>query len=191
MELRGALEALTYACSQKEMPIKILTDSSYVINGVTKWSHGWKARGWVTKEKKEVLNQDLWKDLIEVVDSCAHGVAWEYVGGHVGIPGNERVDEIASNFAEGKRVELYSGLRASFSVDLKNISFDATKKKDKSASKSRSKLKAYSYVSSLQGVVMVHATWAECEARVKGKPARFKKAMSKEEEADIIAEFSA
>ena len=190
MELRGAFEALTFACSQKEMPIKIYTDSSYVINGATKWSQGWKARGWMTKEKKEVLNQDLWKSLLEVVDSFVSGISWEYVGGHVGIPGNERVDKIASDFAEGKKVNLFFGPVASYETDVKNISFDALKKKEKKASKSRNKLTAYSYVSALDGVVCIHKTWAECEARVRGKHARFKKATTQKEEAEIISEFS-
>jgi ribonuclease HI len=193
MELRAALEALNYACSLTELPVIVHTDSSYVINGVTKWSHGWKARGWMTKQKEEVLNQDLWKDLLEAVESCVSGVAWQYVGGHVGIAGNERVDRIASDFADGKKVELYSGSLESYSVDVSNISLDESKKKAKSAkseSRSRSKLPAYSYVSEVNGTVLVHATWAECEARVKGKKARFKKAVSADEEAKVIKEFS-
>jgi ribonuclease HI len=190
MELRAALEALRFASALDAMPVKVFADSSYVINGITKWSHGWKARGWVTKEKREVLNQDLWKELVNIIDSFADGIAWQYVGGHVGIAGNERVDTIASDFADGKKVELYSGSLEEYSVDLKNISFDATKKKEKSSSRTRSKMPAYSYVSEVDGVVMTHATWAECERRVKGKRARFKKAASAEEEAEIIKSFS-
>jgi viroplasmin and RNaseH domain-containing protein len=45
-------------------------------------------------------------------------------------------------------------------------------------------------VSAVDGVVLVHKSWAECEARVKGKKAKFKKALSPAEEAQIIGEFS-
>ena len=75
-------------------------------------------------------------------------------------------------------------------IDIENINLDESLKKEKSASKTRSKAKAYSYVSLVDGKVLVHKTWAECEARVKGKAARFKKALSVEEEAEIIKEFS-
>jgi ribonuclease HI len=190
MELRAALEALSFASLLHDAPVVLHTDSSYVINGVTKWSHGWKTRGWVTKEKREVLNQDLWKDLLDAAENFSNGLAWQYVGGHVGIAGNERVDEIASDFADGKKVELYSGPFEGYGVDVKNISLDESKKKQKSASRSRSKVAAYSYISEVEGVVMTHATWRECEARVKGKRARFKKATSAEEEAEIIKTFS-
>jgi ribonuclease HI len=115
---------------------------------------------------------------------------WEYVGGHVGIAGNERVDTIASDFALGKKVELYSGSLSSYDVDVKNINFDAAQVKTKSASKERSKAKAYSYISKVDGKVLVHKTWVECEARVKGKTARFKKSLSSEDEAAIIKDFS-
>lgn len=190
MELTAALRALELVARQADAPVVVHTDSSYVINGITKWVHGWQRNGWLTKEKKEVLNKDLWGPLVAVAESLAHGIAWEYVGGHVGIKGNERVDAIASDFAEGKHVELYDGPRAQYGIDLADLGHDAGLAEAKSSSRSRSKAKAYSYVSAVDGVVEVHQTWAECEARVRGKTARFKKALSAEEEAQIIEEFS-
>jgi ribonuclease HI len=189
MELAAALSALTQA-KGAQSPIVVHTDSSYVINGITKWVHGWQRNGWMTKEKKDVLNKDLWAPLVEAAEDLSHGVAWEYVGGHVGIKGNERVDQIASDLAEGKHVDLYDGPRASYTVDLSDLSHSAELKEKKSSSKSRSGAKAYSYVSKVDGVIEVHKTWAECEARVRGKKARFKKALSAGEEARIIEEFS-
>lgn len=189
MELTAALMALR-AAKGASAPVVVHTDSSYVINGITKWVHGWQRNGWVTKEKKDVLNKDLWMPLVEAVEDLPNGIAWEYVGGHVGIKGNERVDEIASDLAEGKQVELYDGPRSAYTIDLKNVGHDAGLKEKKSSSKSRSNAKAYSYVSKVSGVIEVHKTWAACEARVKGKSARFKKALSQADEAAIIAEFS-
>ena len=188
MELVAALRGLQYAKQLPPGPRVLRTDSSYVINGITKWVHGWQKNGWQTKDKKDVLNKDLWSDLVEAV----HGqqVAWEYVGGHVGIAGNERVDFIASELALGKKVELYKGTVEAYSVDITNLAHDTVLKDRKSSSKSRSTTKTYSYISEVDGDVLVHKSWPECEARVKGRRARFKKAISQGEEGDIIAEFS-
>ncbi|OGC88680.1 ribonuclease HI [Candidatus Adlerbacteria bacterium RIFOXYC1_FULL_48_26] len=189
MELTGALEALTHA-PHKDADAVLYTDSRYVINGITKWVKGWEANGWVTQNKKPVLNKDLWEKLVDAVRARSGKIKWEYVGGHVGIAGNERVDEIASNFAEKIPVTLYSGTRAAYTVNVADISLDQVKQKAKSESSARSKLKAYSYVSKVDGTIQVHKTWAECEARVKGKAARFKKATSSAEETQIIQQFS-
>jgi ribonuclease HI len=191
MELTAALEALSFASTLSRVPIILYTDSSYVINGITKWIHGWKRSGWLTKTKSEVLNKELWEELSLAVDECGGDVTWEYVGGHIGIAGNERADTIASDFAEQKKAELYNGSRKSYSVDLENISHDAIAKELKSSSRSRSRAKAYSYVSLVDGKIQTHKAWAECEARVRGKKARFKKATSAEEEKTIISEFTA
>lgn len=190
MELTAAIEGLREAASLPRAPIVVHTDSSYVINGISKWVHGWQRNGWVTKEKKEVMNRDLWERLIAAAEALATEIDWHYVGGHVGIAGNERVDAIASDFAEGKKVTLYRGAFEGYGIDLNNLGAHVERHEAKAASKARSKAKAYSYVSLVDGVVMTHATWSECEARVKGKTARFKKATSKEEEQGIIADFS-
>lgn len=191
MELTAALKALELASTLVgNVSIVVYTDSSYVINGITKWVRGWKYSGWITKDKKEVMNQDLWKPLDEVVEEFANNIEWQYVGGHVGIAGNERVDEIASELSLGKKIDFYTGPSDGYFVDIKNVSFDEAKQKTKSDSKSRSKLKAYSYVSAIGGEVVVHKTWDECAKRVRGKAAKFKKSLSPEDEVKIIKEFS-
>lgn len=43
--------------------IVIYTDSDYSINCLTKWIPGWTARGWKTAEGKDVLHQDVIKDI--------------------------------------------------------------------------------------------------------------------------------
>ena len=193
MELTAALRALEHAQMLPAQPITLHTDSSYVINGITKWVAGWQRGGWLTKEKKPVLNRDLWEALATVVDSLKKSgakVVWQHVGGHVGVAGNERVDEIASDMAEGKSVQLFVGKRSEYAHEIENISHNADKASGKSASKNHSRAKACSYVSFVDGKVMTHKTWGECEARVKGKMARFKKATSAQEEVEIIKTFS-
>lgn len=188
MELSAAMNALR-ATRENDL-ITIYTDSSYVINGITKWIHGWKKNGWMTKAKEEVLNKDLWVNLLELNDK--RDVKWNYVGGHVGIIGNERCDVIATSFADESEISLYDGPLSQYSIkNILDVSHDVSQMKAKKSDSSRSRAKAYSYVSVVQGVIKKHATWAECERRVKGtKGARFKKSISPDDENEIVKEFS-
>ena len=91
MELLAAITALETL--EKPTQITIVTDSSYVKDGITKWIFGWKAKGWKTAAKKPVKNEELWKRLDET--TRRHEVTWEWVKGHAGHPENERADALA------------------------------------------------------------------------------------------------
>ncbi len=104
MELTAAIEALKLNPAE---PITVFSDSEYVIKGITEWIHGWIKRGWKNAQKKAVLNQDLWEKLYDLTDG--KDITWKYVRGHVGTPGNERCDVIATSYADGEPVALYSG----------------------------------------------------------------------------------
>lgn len=91
MELLAAINALE--TFDRPTTVTIVTDSSYVKDGITKWIHGWKARGWKTAGKKPVKNEDLWRRLDEA--AARHDVTWEWVKGHAGHPENEKADELA------------------------------------------------------------------------------------------------
>jgi ribonuclease HI len=145
----------------------------------------------VTRAKAEVLNRDLWEKLDELADE--RNIKWEYVGGHVGIPGNERCDVIATSFADKKSFDLYNGPLSSYLVsDILKITHSAVKSAEKMETKSRSKAKAYSYISSIKGDIKIYHSWPECEKRVKGvRGARYKKALNAEDEEKIIQEFRA
>ncbi len=180
MELTAVIEAIETVA--KDGSATVFTDSSYVLKGATAWLSGWKKNGWKTKSKEEVLNKDLWERMDKVL--FGKKIKWELVKGHSGIPANERCDVIATSFADGERLVLYHGSLAGYQVDVSSISPGVVRAKKKNGVKG----KAYSYVSSLGGVVKTHKTWGECEARVKGKSnARFKKAFSKEEEMELIS----
>lgn len=184
MELMGVIEGLTYLKNKNETgDVTIYTDSSYVINGITKWMYGWQKNGWQTKEKKDVLNKEFWQRLVEV--SRSFDIDWQLLPGHAGVPGNERCDEIATSFADKSEVELFDGSRNDYGVSL-DVTIDESKLKEKS----RKNQKAYSYVSLVDGKAQAHQTWAECEARVKGKKgAKYRKVFSKEEEEELIEEW--
>lgn len=91
MEMMAVIEALS--AMKKHSQIKLYTDSKYVLQGITEWMEGWKARGWKTADKKPVKNQDLWERIDKLVQS--HDVKFIWVKGHAGHPENERADELA------------------------------------------------------------------------------------------------
>jgi ribonuclease HI len=92
MELMGAIMAL--AALKRSVSVRLHTDSKYVCTGVQDWLPNWKARGWRTADKKPVKNQDLWERLD--VEAQRHQVTWQWVKGHAGNAGNERVDRLAN-----------------------------------------------------------------------------------------------
>ncbi|MBP9710964.1 MAG: ribonuclease HI [Candidatus Pacebacteria bacterium] len=190
MELLAAFEALKSIPHDPTISVVIRTDSKYVMSGATMWRWGWLKSDWKTKEGKDVINQDLWKPFSSLLHTWGKQVQWEKVGGHVSIPANERVDDIAQSFAAGEPIKLYSGSRKEYSVDVTSVEVDTERQEKKKEVSGRSKIAAYSYISEVDGTVLTHKTWAECEARVRGKRARFKKAISKDEEGQIIKEFS-
>ncbi len=189
MELTAVISAIR-AIKNKQKNITAYTDSRYVISGVTRWLSKWERSGWLTGNKMPVKNRDLWEELSSLVRLHeAYGkISWKHVGGHVGVEGNERADEIASAFAEGRQdIELFHGALSAYAHNLKNISGSTEKRTRRSESKTRKNMKAYSYLSLVGGVLKRHATWGECEKRVKGVPgAKFKKAVSREDEKDIM-----
>ena len=91
MELMAAIMALETL--DRASTLTIVTDSTYVKNGVTQWIHGWKRNGWRTSAKKPVKNVELWQRL-DLAQS-RHQVTWEWVKGHAEHPENERADELA------------------------------------------------------------------------------------------------
>lgn len=181
MELTAPTKALMLIKTRAR--ITMHTDSQYVINGITKWVFGWQKNDWKTKEKKDVQNKELWQALVEV--TLKHNITWKHVRAHSGIALNERVDVIANGFARKEETKLYYGSLAKYKEFLKEM----PKARVVSSSSSR-KGKAYSYVSLVDGKMMTHATWTECENRVKGKKAKFKKVFSKEEEQELVQDWN-
>jgi ribonuclease HI len=91
MAVIQALEALKRPCK-----VNLFLDSKYVLQGITEWIHGWKARGWKTASKEPVKNVELWQRLDALVASGGHEINWRWVKGHAGDPGNERADGLAN-----------------------------------------------------------------------------------------------
>ena len=102
MELTAVIEAFKYIRKSDFLNIKeliICADSNYVLNGITSWIFNWEKNGWRTANKKQVLNQDLWKELIELIRNYDNKINWQKVKGHSGHIYNDRADEIATSKA--------------------------------------------------------------------------------------------
>jgi ribonuclease HI len=91
MEILAAAEAL--ACLKEPCEVAFYTDSQYLRKGITEWIQMWKARGWVTKSKQPVKNDELWRRLSTAAEP--HHITWHWVKGHAGDVENERCDTLA------------------------------------------------------------------------------------------------
>jgi len=91
MELQAAVEALR--ALSKPCQVTIISDSKYVVQGMSEWIHNWKKKGWKTASKKPVSNLERWQALDQL--AAKHDVTWQWIKGHAGHEGNERADELA------------------------------------------------------------------------------------------------
>jgi ribonuclease HI len=94
MEMTAVIEALS--ALKRPCDISLYIDSKYVLQGITEWLPGWKAKGWKTAAKQPVKNVDLWQKLDALVNTGGHTIEWCWVKGHTGDPGNERADALAN-----------------------------------------------------------------------------------------------
>ena len=102
MELQGAIEGLSSLLEyfEKEgLPatteVRLVSDSKYVLDGISKWVPGWKSRGWKKADKKAPENVEQWKELDELVNEFKN-IDYEWVRGHQGHPQNEYCDQLAN-----------------------------------------------------------------------------------------------
>jgi ribonuclease HI len=92
MELTAVIRALE--ALKRPVKARVHTDSEYVRRGITEWMANWKKRDWRTADRKPVKNRDLWEQLDVLAQR--HEIEWKWVPGHAGVPGNERVDRLAT-----------------------------------------------------------------------------------------------
>lgn len=104
MELTAAIEAL----KRLRCPchVTVVTDSTYVRNGITRWLDAWRRRGWRKANGFPVQNTDLWQELAHLADQ--HQVQWRWTRGHAGDPLNERADALA-RFGRSRALEKQGG----------------------------------------------------------------------------------
>jgi len=117
MEMRAVLSALQ--AMEIGEPLVIVSDSEYVLKGLTIWHHSWIKRGWLTADGKPVRNRDLWEKLIALLG--LHLIKFKHVKGHKGDWGNERVDSLCTDTIKRLRSERLAG--HGFEIDPAGPSF--------------------------------------------------------------------
>lgn len=95
MELLGVVNGL--ACLKEPCEVNVVTDSKYVVDGISQWLPKWKSNNWKTVDKKDVKNKELWLMLDEQLNR--HKVSALWIKGHNGHPENERCDQMARECA--------------------------------------------------------------------------------------------
>jgi ribonuclease HI len=190
MELQAAIEALKALQSYPQATV--VTDSRYVIDGLTKWIFSWRRRGWLTTAQTPVKNRQLWM----LLDRLNHpGVHWQHVGGHTGDPDNERVDDIARAFAQGIHPELFCGMAGSPSDPVAAVPAEAPRSNLSMPGRAvpqrhETAFNKARYVSIVQGTVALDDDWQSCAQRVRGvSGAKYKKVHSAEELAAFCARY--
>lgn len=91
MELTAVIRA--FEALKRPCRLRVVTDSNYVVQGMTKWIFGWLKNNWRNTQKQRVLNRDLWEKLLNL--SMSHDIKWEWIRGHDGYAENERCDKLA------------------------------------------------------------------------------------------------
>lgn len=95
MELMAAIEGLR--ALKKPCRVRVVSDSQYVVKGMSEWVSGWQRRGWKNAAGDPVKNRELWEALVEA--ARPHRVQWQWVKGHAGHHYNERCDVLAKEAA--------------------------------------------------------------------------------------------
>lgn len=106
MELTAVIQALRFLSPMvsKKLPIRVVTDSTHVKNGISSWIKNWKKNGWKTAKKEPVKNKDLWKELDSLTESFY--IKWDWVGSHSKVLDtedkkfNDLVDKMAQKEAD-------------------------------------------------------------------------------------------
>jgi ribonuclease HI len=105
MELSAAIGGL--AALERPCVVELSTDSQYVQRAFSDgWLANWKRNGWRTSARKQVLNDDLWRELDRLCGM--HDVTWKWVRGHAGHPENTRADRLAVEARQALRRRLQS-----------------------------------------------------------------------------------
>lgn len=177
MELRAIIEAVRFLAealenkSSADLTATVFADSAYVLEGTKKAF--WR--------RTNFPNEQLWLELGDLLQELGDKVefTWSHVPGHAGIPGNERVNELALSFAEEREPDLYAG-------PVKDYHFPIAET-PKIQVQPKAQKQALYYLSYVDRELQRHSTWAECENRVRGRSlAKYKKITSPEQELEVL-----
>ena len=186
MELTGPIEVLR-RLQRTPGALAIYTDSTYVIHGIREWIWAWRRRGWKTAEGGDVLNRELWEQLARPgrgarQERRSSGTTYAATPA---FPATSVSTRSPTPSRSSSASSSTTGRSIRYPIAVLDLPDDTSvPKRTDGGIGGKSKAPAYSYLSVVDGQPMRHATWAECERRVKGRSgAKFKKAMSAADEA--------
>ena len=92
MELTAVIQGLK--ALKEPCKVEIYSDSAYVVNAFKNdWIISWQLNNWKNSQNKEVLNKDLW---LELLDLCSkHTTTFIKVKGHADNEQNNECDRMA------------------------------------------------------------------------------------------------
>ncbi len=96
MEMQAVIEGLRYFLLEVGTDgnkLKLISDSKYLIQGITEWCEKWANNGWLKRDENPVLNQSFWRELLML--KAAIDLECVHVKGHSGNEMNDRVDTLA------------------------------------------------------------------------------------------------
>jgi ribonuclease HI len=97
MALRSVIETFAgLSAKGRTFSVVFTSDSKYIVDGMTDWVPGWRARGW-TRKAGPIENLELWKQAVAAAE--AHEAQWRWVKGHAGHPQNEYANFLATRAA--------------------------------------------------------------------------------------------
>ncbi|MCP3931979.1 MAG: ribonuclease HI [Bacteroidetes bacterium] len=101
MEMMAVITVLEQLEDKTDRPIKIFSDSKYVLNSITKgWAVGWRKKGWKKSDGKHAKNPDLGEQILDLVEKFSD-LTFQWVKGHAGDPMNKLADDLANGAAQG------------------------------------------------------------------------------------------
>ena len=118
MELTACIEALR--ALKKPSKVTIYSDSKYIVDAVNLgWAQKWRANRWRRDNDRPIENADLWAELLDLLQR--HEVEFVWVKGHGGKRENERCDQLASQAARGKKLQIDEGYEKANSPNLFDV----------------------------------------------------------------------
>lgn len=101
MELQAVITALNSLVEPCDVTIH--SDSRYVVDGATKWLHGWKRNNWKTKQGTDVANKEYWEEINKAYNE--HKINLRWCKAHTNkqdriSKANAVVDELAQNASD-------------------------------------------------------------------------------------------
>lgn len=103
MEMTAVIEGLK--CLKEPCEVEVYSDSAYTVNAFQNgWINGWEQNGFKKADNKPVLNEDLWRVLLEL--TRIHKVKFIKVKGHADNEYNNLCDKLATTAVKNFKTEL-------------------------------------------------------------------------------------